>query len=94
MITIEMSTPEAYVALAALREAAADLHASGARFPQLDAVIDTLHAQLVEIEADERAANAHEPYESNDLSDDAEALASAGHGMDEDYSFDSYQEDY
>lgn len=34
-----------------------------------------------------------EPAGSHDLSDDADALASAGHGMDEDYYLDASYED-
>jgi hypothetical protein len=35
-----------------------------------------------------------EPMGSHDLSDDAEALASAGHGTDEDYGGGTHMEDY
>ena len=36
----------------------------------------------------------YEPYESYDLSDDAEALASAGHGTDEDYEHNYIEDQY
>lgn len=37
------------------------------------------------IKVDEDESEAEDYYYQDDLSDDAEALASAGHGMDEDY---------
>ena len=36
----------------------------------------------------------YEPYESYDLSDDAEALASAGYGTDEDYEHNYIEDQY
>ena len=40
---------------------------------------------------DDEAYDYDEPFESFDLSDDGDALASAGHGMDEDYFCDDMQ---
>jgi hypothetical protein len=73
-INLALTLTEASLVLAALRDAADAMNA-----PQLDAVIDTLQASY-------NAAH-EEPFDGfrTDAEADADALASAGHGTDEDY---------
>ena len=74
-INLALTLTEASLVLAALRDAADAMNA-----PQLDAVIDTLQASY-------NAANEEEPFDGfrTDAEADADALASAGFGTDEDY---------
>ena len=51
----------------------------------IDALEETFRRLVFKTGFDPRGADEHEYYESFDLSDDAEALASAGWGTDEDY---------
>jgi hypothetical protein len=79
-INLTLTPTEASLVLAALRDAADAMNA-----PQLDAVIDNLQTAYNAGFADEE----HDPYEPDqfrtDAEADADALASAGHGTDEDY---------
>lgn len=79
MINITLSSTEAALVLAALRDAADHINA-----PQLDAVIDNLNAAYINAENN---APSDEPFDGfrTDAEADADALASAGHGTDEDY---------
>ena len=74
-INLTLTLTEASLVLSALRNAADAMNA-----PQLDAVIDTLQASY-------NAANEEEPFDGfrTDAEADADALASAGFGTDEDY---------
>ena len=79
MINITLSSTEAALVLAVLRNAADDINA-----PQLDAVIDNLNAAYINAEND---ASREEPFDGfrTDAEADGDALASAGYGTDEDY---------
>lgn len=79
MINITLSSTEASLVLAALRDAADRMNA-----PQLDAVIDNLQAAYINAEDN---ASREEPFDGfrTDVEADADALASAGYGTDEDY---------
>ena len=74
-INLPLTLTEASLVLSALRDAADAMNA-----PQLDAVIDNLQASY-------NAANEEEPFDGfrTDAEADADALASAGFGTDEDY---------
>lgn len=74
-INLALTLTEASLVLSALRDAADAMNA-----PQLDAVIDTLQASY-------NAAHEDEPFDGfrTDAEADANALASIGHGTDEDY---------
>lgn len=79
MITVQLTSLEISLTLDAVRHAHSAMHA-----PQLEAVIDILQAALTEAESG--------PAEPSDgfLSDaeaDADVLASAGYGTDEDYGY-------
>jgi hypothetical protein len=74
-INLTLTPTEASLVLAALRDAADAMNA-----PQLDAVIDSLQAAYNDGFANEE----HDPFRT-DAEADADALASAGHGTDEDY---------
>lgn len=92
MITIQLTSLEISLTLDAVRHAHSVMHA-----PQLEAVIDVLQAALTEAEdapasaepSDDRWAERCE-FRS-DAEADADALASAGYGTDEDYGY--YGED-
>ena len=77
MITIDLSLTEASLVLSALRDVS-----SRVNMPQLEAVIDNLHSAYLAAEQD-----ASEPSDGfrTDAEADADALASAGWGSDEDY---------
>lgn len=87
MINITLSSTEASLVLAALRDAADRMNA-----PQLDAVIDNLQAAYINAENN---APSDEPFDGfrTDVEADADALASAGYGTDEDYGSEA-QHDY
>ena len=87
MINITLSSTEASVVLAALRDAADRMNA-----PQLDAVIDNLQAAYINAENN---APSDEPFDGfrTDAEADGDALASAGYGTDEDYGSEA-QHDY
>ena len=87
MINITLSSTEASLVLAALRDAADRMNA-----PQLDAVIDNLQAAYINAED---SASREEPFDGfrTDVEADADALASAGYGTDEDYGSEA-QHDY
>ena len=87
MINITLSSTEASLVLAALRDAADRMNA-----PQLDAVIDNLQAAYINAEDN---ASREEPFDGfrTDVEADADALASAGYGTDEDYGSEA-QHDY
>ena len=74
-INLALTLTQASLVLTALRDAADVLNA-----PQLDAVIDTLQASY-------NAAHEDEPFDGfrTDAEADADALASIGHGTDEDH---------
>ena len=77
MITVQLTSLEISLTLDAVRHAHSVMHA-----PQLEAVIDVLQAALTEAES-----GPAEPSDGffSDAEADADALASAGHGTDEDY---------
>ena len=85
-VTLTLPLTEANLVLSALRHVSADFN-----MPQLEAVIDTLQA---EVTAAETNVPDDEPFDGfrTDAEADADALASAGHGTDEDYG--SFGEDY
>ena len=87
MINITLSSTEASLVLAALRDAADRMNA-----PQLDAVIDNLQAAYINAEDN---APRDEPFDGfrTDAEADGDALASAGYGTDEDYGSEA-QHDY
>ena len=87
MINITLSSTEASLVLAALRDAADRMNA-----PQLDAVIDNLQAAYINAENN---APSDEPFDGfrTDAEADGDALASAGYGTDEDYGSEA-QHDY
>ena len=87
MINITLSSTEASLVLAALRDAADRMNA-----PQLDAVIDNLNAAYINAENN---APSDEPFDGfrTDAEADGDALASAGYGTDEDYGSEA-QHDY
>lgn len=60
-----------------------------------NAIADKISAQLVDETTDEeRDFQDDEPHGSYDLSDDGDALASAGHGTDEDYGYYGQESDF
>ena len=61
------------------------------RLAQIDA--RELGDDTSEFDGDQTPCEDGEPMGSNDLSDDADALASAGHGTDEDYGGGTHVED-
>ncbi len=67
----------------------------GGEVPEIEPYVDDLQAEFEELvkggSDEEEYGDWGEPSGPNDMSDDAEALASAGHGSDEDYGF-SYDE--
>jgi hypothetical protein len=85
-VTLTLPLTEANLVLSALRHISADFN-----MPQLEAVIDTLQA---EVTAAETNVPDDEPFDGfrTDAEADADALASAGWGTDEDYG--SFGEDY
>lgn len=95
MINLSLTPTDAALVLAALRNSAQDINA-----PQIDALIDVVQN---EINLAEREADAEErDLFRTDAEADGDALASAGHGTDEDYQpaqpaedayLDSYWED-
>ena len=95
MINLTLTPTDAALVLAALRNSAQDINA-----PQIDALIDVVQN---EINLAEREADAEErDLFRTDAEADGDALASAGHGTDEDYQpaqpaedayLDSYWED-
>lgn len=95
MINLSLTPTDAALVLAALRHSAQDINA-----PQIDALIDVVQN---EINLAEREADAEErDLFRTDAEADGDALASAGHGTDEDYQpaqpaedayLDSYWED-
>jgi len=90
MITVQLTSLEISLTLDAVRHAHSVMHA-----PQLEAVIDVLQAALTEAEggpaepSDDRWAERCE-FRS-DAEADADVLAHAGYGTDEDYGY--YGED-
>jgi len=89
-VTLALSLTEASLVLSTLRDAADRINA-----PQLDAIIDNLQAAYINAENN---LPRDEPFDGfrNDVEADADALASAGYGTDEDYcpSFEVEMEDY
>jgi hypothetical protein len=85
-VTLTLPLTEANIVLSALRHVSADFN-----MPQLEAVIDTLQA---EVTAAETNVPDDEPFDGfrTDAEADADALASAGYGTDEDYG--CFSEDY
>ena len=78
MINLSLTPTDAALVLAALRNSAQDINA-----PQIDALIDVVQN---EINLAEREADAEErDLFRTDAEADGDALASAGHGTDEDY---------
>jgi hypothetical protein len=86
-VTLTLPLTEANLVLSALRHVSADFN-----MPQLESVIDTLQA---EVTAAETNVPDDEPFDGfrTDAEADADALASAGHGTDEDYGSEA-QHDY
>ena len=87
-VTLTLSLTEASLVLSALRDAADRINA-----PQLDAVIDNLNAAYINAENN---APSDEPFDGfrTDVEADADALASAGYGTDEDYFASEAQHSY
>ena len=85
-VTLTLPLTEANLVLSALRHASASVN-----MPQLEAVIDTLQAEVI---AAETNPPDDEPFDGfrTDAEADADALASAGWGTDEDYG--CFSEDY
>ena len=78
MIELVLTPTDAALVLAALRNSAQDINS-----PQIDALIDIVQR---EINLAERESDADErDLFRTDAEADADALASAGHGTDEDY---------
>jgi hypothetical protein len=86
-VTLALSLTEASLVLSALRDTADRINA-----PQLDAIIDNLNAAYINAENNPPR---DEPFDGfrNDVEADADALASAGYGTDEDYGSEA-QHDY
>ena len=78
-INLALSATEASLVLAALRAAADTMNA-----PQLDAVIDNLQAVYNDATNEDEGINYEDSFRT-DAEADADALASAGYGTDEDY---------
>lgn len=85
-ISLTLTLTEASLVLAALRDAANAMNA-----PQLDAVIDNLESAYTEAADNEIEDRNFEDGFRTDAEADADALASAGLGTDEDYIHDSHQ---
>ena len=94
MINLSLTLAEASLVLSALRDAS-----SRVDMPQLETIIDNLNSAYLVAEQD-----SDEPFDGfrTDAEADGDALASAGHGTDEDYQpaqpaedayLDSYWED-
>ena len=79
-IEISLTLTEASLVLSALRDAANAMNA-----PQLDAVIDNLQSAYTEAADNEIEDRNFEDGFRTDAEADADALASAGLGTDEDY---------
>ena len=79
-INLTLTLTEASLVLAALRDAANAMNA-----PQLDAVIDNLESAYTEAADNEIEDRNFEDGFRTDAEADADALASGGLGMDEDY---------
>lgn len=87
-VTLSLSLTEASLVLSALRDAADRINA-----PQLDAVIDNLNAAYIAAENNAPSDDSERDPFRTDAEADADALASAGFGTDEDYSSEA-QHDY
>ena len=79
-INLTLTLTEASLVLVALRDAANAMNA-----PQLDAVIDNLQSAYTEAADNEIEDRNFEDGFRTDAEADADALASAGYGTDEDY---------